>query len=145
MLPIRNISYLSLMCCNFWEKCINSHWIGQGCSNPLTLRFLNHSLSIHLILSIFFFFTFLSLFSFETNKVLQKVEGDSSPPQPRCSTCMVYMCRTTVIFITLKDGSLQINSLASNNCFSYINVFQNDANALSKMINHFLSKVQNFV
>ena len=35
MLPIRNISYLSLMCCNFWEKCINRHKIGQGCSTPL--------------------------------------------------------------------------------------------------------------
>ena len=35
MLPIRNISYLSPMCCNFWEKCINSHKIDQGCSNPL--------------------------------------------------------------------------------------------------------------
>ena len=35
MLPIRNISYLSPMCCNFWEKCMNSHKIGQGCSTPL--------------------------------------------------------------------------------------------------------------
>ena len=36
-------------------------------------------------------------------------------------------------FVTLTDGSLEINSLALNNCFSYRNVFQNDANALSKM------------
>ena len=32
---------------------------------------------------------------------------------------------TTVMFGTLKDGSLQIDSLALNNCFSYRNVFQN--------------------
>ena len=38
MLPIRNISNLSPMCCNFWEKCINSHKIGQGCSTPLSLE-----------------------------------------------------------------------------------------------------------
>ena len=36
MLPIRNISYLSPICCNFWGKYINSHKIGQGCSTPLT-------------------------------------------------------------------------------------------------------------
>ena len=43
-----------------------------------------------------------------------------------------YTCRSTVIFGTLKDGTLQINSLASNNNFSYRNVFQNGVNALSK-------------
>ena len=41
---------------------------------------------------------------------------------------------TTVIFGTLKDGSIQINSLGSNNCFSYRNAFQNGGNALSKMV-----------
>ena len=35
MLSIRNISYLSPMCGNFWEKCINSHKIGLGFSTPL--------------------------------------------------------------------------------------------------------------
>ena len=25
------------MCCDFWEKCINSHKIGQGCSTPLII------------------------------------------------------------------------------------------------------------
>ena len=38
------------------------------------------------------------------------------------------------MFGTLKDGSLEINSLALNNCFSYRNIFQNDVNALSKMV-----------
>ena len=36
MLPIRNISYLSSMCCNVWEKCKNSHKSGLGCSTPLS-------------------------------------------------------------------------------------------------------------
>ena len=35
MLHIRNISYLLPMCCSFWEKCLNSHKPGQGCSTPL--------------------------------------------------------------------------------------------------------------
>ena len=51
-----------------------------------------------------------------------------------------YTCRTIVIFETLKDDSLQINSLASNNCFIHRNIFQNGINTLSKMVNHFLSK-----
>ena len=51
-----------------------------------------------------------------------------------------YMCRITVIFGTLKDGSLLINILASNNCFSYRNIFQNGVNTLSKIGNTFLSK-----
>ena len=36
------------------------------------------------------------------------------------------------MFETLKDGSFQINSLVSNNCFSYRNVFQTGVNALLK-------------
>ena len=35
-------------------------------------------------------------------------------------TC--YTCWTTVIFKTLKDGCLEINSLALNSCFGYRNV-----------------------
>ena len=38
MSPIRNISYLSPMCCNFCEICIKSHKIDQGCSTPLNLK-----------------------------------------------------------------------------------------------------------
>ena len=40
----------------------------------------------------------------------------------------------TVIFGTLKDGSLEINSLALNHCFSYRNVWQNGVKAFSKMV-----------
>ena len=46
----------------------------------------------------------------------------------------------TLTFGTLKGSCLQINSLASNNCFRCRHIFQNSINALSKMVNHFLSK-----
>ena len=41
---------------------------------------------------------------------------------------------TTIIFGTLKDGSLKISNLPLNNCFSYWNVLQNGVKALWKMI-----------
>ena len=57
-----------------------------------------------------------------------------------------YTCLTTVIFGTLKYDSLQMNSFASSyNCFSYKIVFQKGVNTLSKMVNHFGQKAQNFV
>ena len=49
------------------------------------------------------------------------------------------------MFGALKDGSLQIDSLASNN-FSYNNIFQNGIKALSKMVfknPDFCQKAQN--
>ena len=52
--------------------------------------------------------------------------------------------RITIIFGTLKDGSLLINTLASNICFSYRNMFQNGVNALSKIVDAFLSKSSKF-
>ena len=52
-------------------------------------------------------------------------------------------CRTTVIFGTLKDGSLYVDIVASNYCFSHRKVFQNGVNTLSKMV--FCQKAQNFV
>ena len=54
-----------------------------------------------------------------------------------------YMCRTTIIFGALKDTGLKSN----NYCFSYINVFQNDVNVLSKLVlkmRVFWQKAQNF-
>ena len=59
-----------------------------------------------------------------------------------------YARRTPVIFGTLKDGSLEINSLALSNCFSHRKVFQNGVNPLSKMVLKtpvFCQKAQNFV
>ena len=55
-----------------------------------------------------------------------------------------YPCRTTVIFETLKDESLLINNLASNKCFIDRNVFQNDVDDLSKIIDAFSSKSSKF-
>ena len=58
---------------------------------------------------------------------------------------LTYSCQGSAISGKVKDGSLQINSLVSNNCFSYRHVFQNGVNALSKMTNHFCQKSQNTV
>ena len=55
-----------------------------------------------------------------------------------------FTCRITVIFGTLKDGSLLINTLASNICFSYRNMFQNGVDALSKIVDAFVSKSSKF-
>ena len=55
-----------------------------------------------------------------------------------------FTCWITVLFGTLKDGSLLINTLASNICFSYSNMFQNGVDALSKIVDAFLSKSSKF-
>ena len=61
-----------------------------------------------------------------------------------CNFKIGFTCRITVIFGTLKDGSLLINTLASNICFSYRNMFQNGVDALSKIADAFLSKSSKF-
>ena len=61
-----------------------------------------------------------------------------------CNFKIGFTCRITVIFRTLKDGSLLINTLASNICFSYRNIFQNGIDALPKIVDAFLSKSSNF-
>ena len=45
-----------------------------------------------------------------------------------------FMCQTTVIFGTMKDGSLVLNTLASWNCFTCRNLFQNGANDMSEWL-----------
>ena len=50
------------------------------------------------------------------------------------------MCQIALISGTLKDGSLLINMVVSNNCFSYRNIFQNGIDALSKMVEGFFVK-----
>ena len=45
-----------------------------------------------------------------------------------------FMCQTTVIFEITKDGSLVLNTLASWNCFTCRNLFQNDANDMSECL-----------
>ena len=61
-----------------------------------------------------------------------------------CNFKIGFKCRITVIFGTLKDGSLLIHTLASNICFSYRNMFQNGVDALSKIVDAFLSKSSKF-
>ena len=61
-----------------------------------------------------------------------------------CNFKIGFTCWITVIFGPLKDGSLLINTLASNICFSYRNMFQNGVDALSKIVDAFLSKSSKF-
>ena len=62
-----------------------------------------------------------------------------------CNFKLGFTCRITVIFGTVKYyRSLLINTLASNICFSYRNMFQNGVDALSKIVDAFLSKNSKF-
>ena len=61
-----------------------------------------------------------------------------------CNFKIGCTCRITVIFGTLKDGSLLIITLAPSICFSYRNIFQNGVDALPKIVDAFLSKSSNF-
>ena len=45
-----------------------------------------------------------------------------------------FRCQTTVIFGITKDGSLVLNTLASWNCFTCRNLFQNGANDMSECL-----------
>ena len=59
-----------------------------------------------------------------------------------------FMCQTTVIFGITKDWSLVLNTLASWNCFTSRNLFQNGANDMSECLTFetaFCKKAQNFV
>ena len=61
-----------------------------------------------------------------------------------CNFKIGFTCWITVIFGTLKDESLLINTLASNICFSCRNMFQNGVDALLKIVDAFLSKSSKF-
>ena len=61
-----------------------------------------------------------------------------------CNFKIGFTCRITVSFETLKDGSLLINTLGSNICFSYRNMFQNAVDVFSKIVDAFLSKSSKF-
>ena len=61
-----------------------------------------------------------------------------------CNFKIGFTCRITIIFGTLKDGSLLISTLASNITFSYRNIFQNGVDTLPKIVDAFLSKSSNF-
>ena len=62
-----------------------------------------------------------------------------------CNFKLGFTRRITVMFGTLKDGSLLINTLiVSNISFSYRNMFQNGVDALSKIDDAFWSKSSKF-
>ena len=61
-----------------------------------------------------------------------------------CNFKIGFKCRITVIFGTLKDRSLLINTLASNICFRYRNMFENGVDVVSKIVDAFLSKSSKF-
>ena len=50
------------------------------------------------------------------------------------------MCRITMSFGTLEDETFLIDIVASNNYFSYRNIFQNGVDALSKIDDTFFDK-----
>ena len=59
-----------------------------------------------------------------------------------------FMCQTTIIFGITKDRSLVLNTLASWNCFTCRNFFQNGANDMSECLTFetaFCKKAQSFV
>ena len=65
-----------------------------------------------------------------------------------CNFLPGYTCRIIVIFGTLRDYSLQIITLALNDCYSSRYVFQNGVNVLSQMVFKnlfFCQKAQNVV
>ena len=64
-----------------------------------------------------------------------------------CIFCSGFMCQTTVNFGITKDGSHVLNILASWNCFTCRNLFQNGANDMSECLTcetAFCKKAQNF-
>ena len=61
-----------------------------------------------------------------------------------CNFKIGFKCWITVIFGSLKDGSLLINTLASNIWFSHRNMFQNGVDTLSNIVDAFLSKSSKF-
>ena len=54
---------------------------------------------------------------------------------------MLTLITWTTVLKKLKDVCLQINSLASSDCFSCRNVLQNGVDALSKMVKKFVVAV----
>ena len=65
-----------------------------------------------------------------------------------CTFYSSFRCQTTVIFGITKDESLVLNTLASWNCFTCRNLFQNGANDMSECLTFetaFCKKAQNFV
>ena len=128
-----NSTYYQAFMRNVWESVVSEAWRGS----PFILagptmqpdRFLNR-----ILIGYFFFFLEgkcqnlrVRAFFHETVRVCHVY----------CNFKIGFTCRITVIFGTLNGGSLLINT--SNICFSYRNMFQNGVDALSKIVDVFLS------
>ena len=81
---------------------------------------------------------------FEVFKGMSVFSSDFSDYNVYCNLILGYICRITLNFGTLKGGRLLINNLASNNCFSGRNIFQNGVDTLSKIDDAFLTKSWTF-
>ena len=90
-------------------------------------------------------------YHFSTKKILKGTNGRQKTYEIFHVYSIFYsgfMCQTTVIFGITKDGSLVLNTLASWNCFTCRNLFQNGTNDMSECLTFetaFCKKAQNFV
>ena len=91
---------------------------------------------------------------FVTDAVMRRIKGTNGRQKTYeilhvyCIFYSGFMCQTTVIFGITKYGSLVLNTLASWNCFTCRNLFQNGANDMSECLTcetAFCKKAQNFV
>ena len=115
-----------------------------------SLLFINHSfVSIYIILrcsKVFFCFVLFFVFTylFCQLRVRAFFHKTVRVCHVYCNFKVGFACRITVIFGTLKDGSLFNNTLASNIRFRYRNMLQNGVDALSKKLTPFCQKSSKF-
>ena len=94
---------------------------------------------------------YLLLITFPLYTVFKGTNGRQKTYEIFHVYCVFYsgfMCQTTVIFGITKDGSLVLTTLASWNCFTCRNIFQNGANDMSECLTcetAFCKKAQNYV
>ena len=114
-----------------------------------TLKWIKKKLSfLFCFVCLFVFFLFFclfvwnmlfSLFLTQNNHQL-KFKGTNSRQKTYeifhvyCIFYSGFMCETTVIFGITKDGGLVLNTLASWNCFTCRNLFQNGGNDMSECL-----------
>ena len=110
------------------------------CVNTENCHFWSKIYLFKMFLCLSGFFPLLYLFDLNILRVRAVVHKTVRVCHVYCNFKIGFTCRITVIFGTLKDGSLLINALASNICFSYRNMFQNGVDALTKIVDAFLSK-----
>ena len=111
---------------------------------PLNLNVIQQSVAREAFITTGILLLFINLFILTSLRVRAVFHKTVRVCHVYCNFKIGFTCRITVIFGTLKDGSLLIKTLASNICFSYRNIFQNGVDALSKTGDAFLSKSSKF-